>query len=72
MPRPARSGSSTKGKGPASAPAPTPPVAVRMLSGPRAGQTVAVSAEEAARLCSGWTPQAELVARNAASLRETR
>lgn len=74
MPRPARSGSQKKtGKPPEPSRAPeVPDMAVRMLSGPKAGQVVRVSRERAVELCDGWTPQAELVSRNAVAARETR
>lgn len=65
--------SSKRGKGPAKQPAPPPTfVAVRMLVGARAGQVVRVTGEEAAKLCGGWEPRAELVAVNVPALRETR
>ena len=75
MPRPAKPSSKKQAKGPGTRPAPEPPtdfMAVRMLSGPQAGQVVRVTRERAVALCSGWTPQAELVARNVVQDRETR
>lgn len=79
MPRTARSGKQQPAHKPSrKAPELTAPgpaegqMAVRMLTGPSAGQVVRVTRAEAVRLCEGWTPQAELVARNVAADRETR
>lgn len=77
MPRAARSGKRPGPKAARKPPEPTAPgaegaMAVRMLVGPKAGQVVRVTRAEAVRLCEGWTPQAELVARNVAAARETR
>lgn len=60
------------GKGPRRRAAPPALLTVRMLYGERAGQLVQVSREQAAELCNGWTPRAELVASSPAAERETR
>ena len=64
--------SKTGGKGSRRRAAPPALLTVRMLYGDRAGQLVQVSREEAAELCDGWQPRAELVASNPVAQRETR
>jgi hypothetical protein len=57
---------------PENPPADPAAITVRMLVGANAGQVVRVTRAEAARLCDGWQPQAELVAVRRADQRETR